>query len=90
MPDIEMCISVRCPVSVFCRRHRDSGTVPGVMQAYGYHDPDESGRCDEGRGRVEGDSEEGSEEASGGESDHDWREKDRSRQNRSLKNGVRE
>ena len=46
MPDIEMCLSVRCPVSVFCRRHRDSGTVPGVMQAYGYHDPDESGRCD--------------------------------------------
>lgn len=46
MPDIEMCLSVRCPVSVFCRRHRDSGTVPGVMQAYGYHDPDENGRCD--------------------------------------------
>ena len=46
MPDIEMCLSVRCSVSLFCRRHKDSGAVPGVMQAYGYHDPGEDGRCD--------------------------------------------
>ena len=39
MPDIEMCLSTSCPSSRQCLRHKDSGTVPGPMQAYGYHDP---------------------------------------------------
>ena len=45
MADIEMCLSQACPSSRQCIRHKDSGTVPGPMQAYGYHDPDWSGRC---------------------------------------------
>lgn len=45
MPDIEMCLSTSCPSSRQCLRHKDSGTVPGPMQAYGYHEPDWGGRC---------------------------------------------
>lgn len=33
MPDIAMC-NARCPASATCKRHTDSGTIPGAYQSW--------------------------------------------------------
>lgn len=45
MPDIQMCRSTICYSARHCRRHRNSGTMPSLYQAYGEYEPDHTDQC---------------------------------------------